>query len=101
MTHHAHSFGFKHNNKPSSSRVPLNVRRVYFSSVQLPDDGVYVCAAESGFPEVLEEARLVPGGVTGHRQLERHQEVVGFPEGLADRVKLVNQVLQTDNATFA
>lgn len=49
-----------------AQNVLLNVRLVRFSSVQLSDDRINVCAAESRVSQVLQEARLVPGGVTSH-----------------------------------
>lgn len=71
------------------------------SSVQLPDDGVNVRAAKAGVPQVLEEPGSVAGGVASHRQLERQQEIVGGPEAFANRVDLVDEVLQADDAVFS
>lgn len=73
----------------------------FCNSVELPDDGVNVCAAEAGVPQVLEQAGFVAGSVTSHRQLKRYQEVVGGLEVLAHRVDLVDEVLQADDAVFA
>lgn len=67
----------------------------------MPDDGVNVRAAKAGVPQVLEEPGSVAGSVASHRQLERQQEIVGGPETFANRVDLVDEVLQADDAVFS
>lgn len=54
-----------------------------FCSVQQSDNVVDVCPAEAGVSHVFQDPDFVFGGVTRYRELERQQEVVGWPEVLS------------------
>lgn len=69
-------------------------------SVQESDDAVDVWTAEPWVSQVFEKASFIPGGVTSHRKLERHEKIVGFPKAFTNRIDLVDQILQTDDAMF-
>lgn len=67
----------------------------------MSDDGVNVRAAKAGVSQVLEEPGFVAGSVASHRQLEWQQEIVDSSETFANRVDLVDEVLQADDAVFS
>lgn len=82
-------------------QCPKSAHSSSSSSVQLPDDGVNICTTKPRVSQVLHESSFVASSVTSHRQLEWQQEILGSTEVLANRVDLVDEVLQTDDAVFA
>lgn len=81
----------------------FSVHSRHFSSfsVQLPDDGVNICATKPRVSQILHESGFVASSVTSHWQLEWQKEILGSPKVFANWVDLVDEVLQADDAMFA